>query len=79
MTYIPYDESLDGVAKVIYDSKDGKTTQTFDARDWLAQLTTHIPNRGESRRRRESDITDIIVINPVAYEKKPAPMTKYRR
>lgn len=47
MTYIPCDESTDGVAKVFYDSKDGKTTKTFDALDWLAQLTTHIPNRGE--------------------------------
>ena len=47
MTYIPYDEPADGVAKVIYDSKDGKTIQTFDTLDWLAQLTTHIPNRGE--------------------------------
>ena len=47
MTYIPYDESADGVAKVIYDSKDGKTSQTFDALDWIAQLTTHIPNSGE--------------------------------
>ena len=28
-------------------SKDGRTTKTFDALDWLAQLVTHIPNRGE--------------------------------
>ncbi len=27
--------------------KDGKATKTFDALDWLAQLTTHIPNHGE--------------------------------
>jgi len=47
MTYIPDDESADGTAKVIYDSKDGKTTKTFDALDWLAQLVTHIPNKGE--------------------------------
>jgi hypothetical protein len=32
---------------VIYESKDGKTKKTFDALDWLALLTTHIPNRGE--------------------------------
>ena len=31
----------------IGQSKDGKTTKTFDALDWLAQLVTHIPNRGE--------------------------------
>jgi len=24
-----------------------KTTKTFDALDWLAQLVTHIPNKGE--------------------------------
>ena len=53
MTYIPEDESANGVAKVIYDSKDGKTSKTFDALDWLAQLVTHIPNKGESRRRRD--------------------------
>jgi hypothetical protein len=47
MTYIAADESASGVAKVIYESKDGKTTNRFDALDWLAQLTSHIPNRGE--------------------------------
>jgi hypothetical protein len=31
----------------IYESKDGKTSKTFEALDWLAQLTTHIPNKGE--------------------------------
>ena len=34
-------------AKVVYESKDGKTSKTFDALGWLAQLATHIPNRGE--------------------------------
>ena len=34
--------------KVIYQSKDGTSTKTFDALDWLAQLATHIPNKGES-------------------------------
>jgi hypothetical protein len=47
MTYVAPPDSLDGIAKVIYESKDGKTSQTFDALDWLAQLTTHIPNKGE--------------------------------
>jgi hypothetical protein len=46
MTYIPANDSSDG-AKVVYESKDGKTSKTFDALDWLAQLVTHIPNRGE--------------------------------
>ncbi len=32
---------------MIYESKNGKTSKTFEALDWLAQLTTHIPNKGE--------------------------------
>jgi flavoprotein len=32
---------------VIYKSKDGRTSKTFEALDWLAQLVTHIPNKGE--------------------------------
>jgi hypothetical protein len=48
MTYVAAQDSSDGVAKVIYQSKDAKTTKTFDALDWLAQLVTHIPNKGES-------------------------------
>ena len=47
MTYIPADESSDGTAKVVYQSKDGRTQKTFDALDWLALLTTHIPNKNE--------------------------------
>jgi len=47
MIYIPAAETQDGVAKVIYESKDGRFSKTFDALDWLAQLTTHIPNRRE--------------------------------
>jgi hypothetical protein len=40
MTYIPANDSSDG-AKVVYESKDGKTSKAFDAMDWLAQLTTN--------------------------------------
>ena len=47
MTYITAQDSSDGLAKVIYQSKDAKTTKTFDALDWLAQLVSHIPNKGE--------------------------------
>jgi flavoprotein len=32
---------------VIYSSKDGRTSKTFEALDWLAQLVPHIPNKGE--------------------------------
>lgn len=38
---------MDGQAKVIYRSKDGRTSKTYKALDWLAQLVTHIPKKGE--------------------------------
>jgi hypothetical protein len=47
MSYIPATDSLDGQAKVIYRSKDERTSKTFEALDWLARLVTHIPNKGE--------------------------------
>lgn len=47
MTYTPPQKASGGRAKVVYASKDGGTSKTFDALDWLAQLVTHIPNRGE--------------------------------
>jgi len=40
MAYIPANDFSDG-AKVVYESKDGKTSKTFDALDWFAQLTTN--------------------------------------
>lgn len=47
MVYIPAEKTPDGIAKVIYTSKDGKSSQTFDALDWLARLVTHVPGRYE--------------------------------
>jgi hypothetical protein len=47
MMYIPASETKSGAAKVIYESKSDTSSKTFEALDWLAQLTTHIPNRGE--------------------------------
>jgi len=47
MVYIPAEESVDGIAKVVYTSKDGKTRKVFNALDWLARLVTHIPGRYE--------------------------------
>jgi len=38
MTYVTAQDSSDGVAKVIYQSKDAKTTKIFDALDWPALL-----------------------------------------
>ena len=47
MIYVPTKESADGVAKVVYTSKDRKSQKIFNALDWLAQLVTHIPSRYE--------------------------------
>ncbi len=45
--YVPAEKSADGSAKVVYQSKDGRSEQTFDALDWLARLVVHIPNKYE--------------------------------
>jgi len=37
MTYIAADDSADDMAKVFYESKDGKATKTFNALDWPRQ------------------------------------------
>ena len=47
MNYLPAKDSRDGQARVICQSKDGRSSKTFEALDWLAQLVTHIPNKGE--------------------------------
>ncbi|MCA1795115.1 MAG: transposase [Desulfobacteraceae bacterium] len=47
MIYIPDKESDDGVAKVVYISKDRKSRKIFTALDWLARPVTHIPSRYE--------------------------------
>ena len=39
--------SLEGIAKVVYTSKNGKDREVFEALDWLARLVTHIPDRYE--------------------------------
>jgi len=39
MTYLK-DES-----KVLYQSKDGNKTKTFDALEWLAAMCSHVPDR----------------------------------
>ena len=63
MIYIPASDCSDGAAKVIYNAKDGKSSKTYEALDWLTQLVSHIPNRGESRRWREFVIMATIRIN----------------
>ena len=38
---------LDQEGTVVYTSKDGATTRSFRALEWLAAMCSHIPNRGE--------------------------------
>jgi hypothetical protein len=38
---------LDQEGTVVYKSKDGGTTKSFPALEWLAAMCSHIPNRGE--------------------------------
>lgn len=47
LVYIPAEKSDDGVAKIIYAAKDGKSQKMFNALYWLARLVTHIPGRYE--------------------------------
>jgi len=47
MLCVPASEATDGLAKVIYQAKDGGSSKTFLALDWLAQLVSHIPGKGE--------------------------------
>jgi hypothetical protein len=39
---------LDQEGKVVYTSKDGRTSKSFPALEWLATVCSHIPN-GENR------------------------------
>jgi len=47
MVYVPTEDSADGIAKVVYTSKDRKSRKVFNALDWLTRLMTHIPVRYE--------------------------------
>jgi hypothetical protein len=47
MVYICAEKSADGIARVVYSSRDGRTQKTFDALDWLAGLVVHVPNKYE--------------------------------
>jgi len=49
MTYIAVDDSADGTAEVLYESKDGKAIKTFDALDLLnndLSLLKYLPGSG---------------------------------
>jgi hypothetical protein len=58
MTHIAAGESVNGVAKVIDESKDGKTIKTFDALDWPRQRTANASTRTADRRYPEPWRTD---------------------
>jgi hypothetical protein len=47
MNYLPANDCPDGQAVVVYQSKYGRVSKTFEALDWLARLVTQIPNKGE--------------------------------
>ncbi len=51
MAYITANDASDGISEIIYQSKDETSTKTFEALDRLAQLVTHIPNKGEQMAR----------------------------
>jgi len=36
---------------VEYQSKDGKETKVFDVLEWLAAMSSHVPNKGEQMAR----------------------------
>jgi hypothetical protein len=38
---------LDQEGKVIYKTKDGKSSKSFPALEWMAAMSSHIPNKGE--------------------------------
>jgi hypothetical protein len=41
MTYLPEEP------KVIHEPKDGKEEKIFDALEWLAAMSSHVPDKGE--------------------------------
>jgi hypothetical protein len=60
--------------------KDGTSTKTFDALDWLAQLATHIPNNEDeqlvkkilkSRRKQDGMSSANRLREPMARQLKP--------
>ena len=34
-------------AKVVYESKDGKHEKVYNALEWLAAMSSHVPEKGE--------------------------------
>ena len=65
----------DGIARVVYSSKDGLTKKTFDALDWLASLVVHVPANTNNW----SDTSGIVPANPGACARRlTTTMSSYR-
>lgn len=50
MTYLPepvVSPKVERESRIIYRSKDNRREKAFDALEWLAAMTSHIPNPGE--------------------------------
>ena len=77
MTYIPAQDSSDGVAKVIYQAKHGHTSNTFEALDWLAQHDHPYSQQGRIPPIGGTTMA-IILISHEDYGKKPASMIRCR-
>ena len=41
MTYLPEE------SKVIYESKEAQKEKVFDALEWMAAMSSHVPDKGE--------------------------------
>jgi hypothetical protein len=38
---------MDQKEKIVYTSKDGRTSKSFPTLEWMAAICSHIPNRGK--------------------------------
>ena len=47
----------------VYKLKDGKQEKVFNALEWLAAMSCHIPDKGESRRTMGADTTAITAMS----------------
>jgi hypothetical protein len=85
MTYLPEE------SKIVYRSKDHRQEKTFEALDWLAAMTSHIPNQGErmvryygfysnaSRGHRQKENTDGLIPCVIEPEEKARPNRNWAR
>ena len=67
ITYLPEE------SKVIYQSKDAQKEKVFDALEWLAAMSSHVPDKGS----RWSAIMGIAVMFPGGNGRNKARMNGY--